>query len=84
MEATKIVLSDEAKEARRQYQREWRARNREHINAYAKQWRTEHPEQWKASQRRYRRTHRVEENMRNANFWERKAERMHDNEGKYS
>ncbi len=53
-----MQLSEQAKEARRAYQREWREKNKEHIRAYHKDWRAKNPEKWKQTQ---------------ANYWERKA-----------
>ena len=32
------VLSEEAKIARREYQRAWREKNRDHLRAYYKEW----------------------------------------------
>jgi hypothetical protein len=43
------MMTQEAKEARRQYYREYRARNREAVNASCKRWRENNPEKFKAS-----------------------------------
>lgn len=48
-----------AAEARRQYNRQWRAEHREELNAYHRQWRKDNPEKSKAIQ---------------LNYWKRKAE----------
>jgi hypothetical protein len=46
-----MELSEQAKEARRQYHREWRAKNPD----YDKQWRENNPESTYVSQKRYKR-----------------------------
>ena len=58
-------MTDEAKEARRAYQRQWRAKNKAEILAYQKKWRSENPDKVKEYQERY---------------WENKIERMHKEE----
>ena len=52
------MLTQEAREARRQYYREYRARNREAVNANCKRWRENNPEKFRASV---------------ANWWEKRA-----------
>lgn len=56
-----MELSEEAKEAKKAYQRAWRAKNRESYNEYMKQWRKDNPGKVKEYQN---------------NYWERKAEEM--------
>ena len=50
-------MTDEAKAARRAYQREymrkWRKEHRAHIAAYRRKWHAEHPEKNKEDQRRH-------------------------------
>lgn len=41
-----MALSEKAKAARREYHRQWRAKNREKVNAYQKKWREENPEKF--------------------------------------
>ena len=54
-----MKLSNEAKEARRQYMREYRQKqDQEHVRAYQRRWRAENPEKTK---------------QYNANFWEKQA-----------
>lgn len=55
----KLKLSQSAREAQREYMRNWRANNKDHLNAYMKQWREDNPEKVKQYQR---------------NFWEKKGE----------
>lgn len=54
-----IILTDEAKEARREYMRRWRRNNRDAMNQYAKAWRDANPDKVRG----YRES-----------FWERKAQ----------
>lgn len=42
--ADKIILSEAAKRARAEYQREWRRKNPGKQNEYQKRWRERHPE----------------------------------------
>lgn len=51
-------MTDEAKEARRKYQREYKRKNAEKINAYNRAWRKANPEK----ARQY-----------NLNYWSKKA-----------
>ena len=53
-----MELSDEAREAKNRYQREWRKKNRERWNAYQREWKKNNPEKVKEHTRRH---------------WERKA-----------
>jgi CxxC motif-containing protein len=55
------MLSEEAKEARREYHRQWNKNNRDKVNTYQKNWRCANPEKKK----------RLEEK-----YWERKANLM--------
>lgn len=48
-----IKLSAAAKEMRREYHRQWRKENREHINNYHRQWREENREKVKEYNKRY-------------------------------
>ena len=52
-------MTDAAKEARRIYQREYKRRNAEKINAYNRKWRKENPDKT----RQY-----------NQNYWNKKAQ----------
>lgn len=51
-------MTEEAKEARRAYKREWSRKNRDKIREYHKRWRRNNPDKVQAAQERY---------------WERKA-----------
>ncbi|HHB2062801.1 TPA: hypothetical protein ACOQ5G_005731 [Bacillus cereus] len=42
-----MALSAAALEAKREYQRQWREKNRERCNAYMNKWRKENPEKVK-------------------------------------
>lgn len=46
-------LSESAKEARRQYQKEWRNKNRVRLSEYHKLWSKENPDKTKAATKRY-------------------------------
>lgn len=46
-------LSDEAKEARKQYRREWREKNKDKVNEYLRQWKKANPDKAEAAQARY-------------------------------
>ena len=54
----KYVLSDQAKKLKSEYQREWRKKNRDHINQYQREWFAKNPDKSKLYHWRY---------------WERKA-----------
>ena len=54
-----MPMTDKAKAARREYQREYKRRNAERINAYNRAWRKANPEK----ARQY-----------NQNYWTKKAE----------
>ena len=54
-----VEVSEKAKEARKEYMREWRKKNMSHVNAYARRWRKNNPEKVAAMAARY---------------WEKKAE----------
>lgn len=47
------MLSDEAKQARREYKRKYHQANAEKINAYQKEWRKANPDKVKAYQENY-------------------------------
>lgn len=42
-----------AVEARREYARAWREKNREHINEYQRKWNKENPDKVRAAKDRY-------------------------------
>lgn len=48
-----ITLTDEAKEARRAYQRKWRKDNRTAIREYQRNWRNANPDRVKQYQEEY-------------------------------
>lgn len=53
-------MTDEAKQARKDYQREYKRKNAERINEYNRNWRKAHPEKTK---------------QYNANYWNKRANR---------
>ena len=53
-----MKLSEEAKKKRKEYKRQWREKNKNHISEYAKQWREKNPDKIQEYEKR---------------FWERKA-----------
>jgi len=59
------MLSEKAKELKREYMRKWREENREHVQNYNKAWRNEKlkedPEYFK---------------RKSVEYWERKAENL--------
>ena len=55
-------MTNEARELRRVYKREYRRRNRDKVNQQQREWRTRNPEKVKEYQKKY---------------WERKAEKDH-------
>jgi hypothetical protein len=48
-----MELSPKAKQARREYKRKWREKNREHVRRYNREWKRKHPERVKEHARRY-------------------------------
>ena len=48
-----MALSKKASEARREYQRKWREKNRERYNASMREWRENNPEKVKQYQEDY-------------------------------
>lgn len=46
-------MEDIAKKAKKEYQRTWREKNKEHIKDYKKRWSKENPEKIKTYQDRY-------------------------------
>lgn len=48
-----MVLSERAKEARREYMRRYRADNRERLNAQKREWNKNNPEKAKLYKERY-------------------------------
>ena len=46
-------MTEQAKQARREYAREWREKNREHIRAYHKLWRSKNNDKVKAAVERH-------------------------------
>lgn len=53
-----VTMSEAALEARRRYQREWRAKNKDHVREYQRSWQRKNREQAKE---------------KTAQYWERKA-----------
>lgn len=51
-------MTEEAKEARKEYMRKWQVKNREHVNDYMKKWRSNNPDKVK---------------QYNESYWERKV-----------
>ena len=51
-------LSETARQARNEYAREWRAKNKDHVRAYMRKWQQKNPDKVRANLNRY---------------WERKA-----------
>jgi len=39
--------------AKREYLRDWRRRNADHVREYQRQWRERNPDKWQAAQDRY-------------------------------
>jgi len=56
-----MSMSETAKAAKREYQRQWREQNREHYNQYQREYRKKNQE-----------VHRNSQNT----YWERKAQEM--------
>jgi hypothetical protein len=52
------MLSEAAKQAKREYMKKWREKNKEHYNEYSRKWKKENPEKVQKHQ---------------ANYWERIA-----------
>ncbi|MEJ9149309.1 hypothetical protein [Bacillus smithii] len=48
-----MVMSEEAKKARREYMKKWREANKNHIREYNKRYRRENPDKVAAAQERY-------------------------------
>lgn len=48
-----MELTDKAKEARREYKRQWREKNREHLKEYHREWREENKGKINEYNRRY-------------------------------
>jgi len=74
------VIDELAIEARRQYYREYRAKNKDRIREVNKKWREKNPEKFKAAVKKWQKAHpeRMKELQRN--FYLRKLEeRMKDN-----
>lgn len=61
-----MALSEQAREARNAYMREWKEKNREHVNAYMRNWKKNNPEKVK----QYTKNH-----------WERVASQQQAKEG---
>lgn len=53
-----MALSQEALDKKREYQRRWREKNKDHINSYMKEWVKNNPDKVQQYQE---------------NYWERKA-----------
>lgn len=48
-----MMMSEAAKEAKRQYMKKWREKNRDRIRQYNKKWAKNNPEKVKAAQARF-------------------------------
>jgi hypothetical protein len=48
-----MLISEEAKKARRDYMRKWREKNKDRVREYHRQWRKENPDKIAAAQERY-------------------------------
>jgi len=53
-----MAMSEAAKSARYEYQKQWRRNNREKVNAYQRQWKKDNPDKVK---------------QYNDSYWEKKA-----------
>lgn len=58
-----MAMSEEAKALKREYNRMWRKRNKEHVREYQKKWRSEN---------------REKEEEYNSRYWENKVQEMTD------
>ena len=58
-----MEISDNAIEVRRQYKREWRSNNLDHVRSYAREWRKNNPDKVAIHKARY---------------WEKKAKAQND------
>lgn len=63
-------MTESAKEARREYMREWHKANPNKNREYAKAWRERHKEELKQKKKKY-----------NADYWERVAQRKKTGDG---
>jgi hypothetical protein len=54
-------MTDEARKARNEYAKQWRAKNATHVREYYKRWREANPDKVRANTKRY---------------WERKAKEL--------
>lgn len=75
-------MTEQAKQKRLEYMRDWRNRNREKVAAWNKQYRQEHPEVYRESRKRYYAAHREQcleyqrlyrQKHPNDEYWERKC-----------
>lgn len=48
-----MAMSKEAKELKREYNRDWRKRNNEHVKEYQRQWRSENKDKEVLYRERY-------------------------------
>ena len=48
-----MMMTEAAKQARREYQRRWREKNRERIRQYDREWTKNNPDKVKAAQARF-------------------------------
>lgn len=70
-----------------EYMRQWRRKNREHVNEYNRRYRKEHPElkEWKREyDGKYRQSHREECREASRRYRERNRERIKEYGQKYS
>lgn len=56
-----MAMSEEAKALKREYNRQWRKRNTDHVKEYQKQWRAEN---------------RDKEALYSQRYWEKKSQEM--------
>lgn len=48
-----MLMSEEAKKARREYMKKWREENKDHVRKYNQRYRKENPDKIAAAQERY-------------------------------
>jgi hypothetical protein len=58
-----MKLSDEARKLKNEYQKQWKARNRERVREYHRNWRKQNPDKVRANMQKY---------------WERKVTKNND------
>lgn len=70
------MMSEEAREARREYQREYRKKNADRIRANKREWQHRNKERCNGYVRAWRRNHPDAVSEINARYWKKKAEQM--------